>query len=135
MYDAISAVACVLRESKLVAGGGAVETSIALHLKDLASRTATSDRFIYEAFADGLEIIPSILCENIGINKLLTVMQLEKIQREKGPQYGISGQANGVANMAEENVVQPSIVTKSAISLAVEFVCSILKVDDIIMSR
>jgi len=37
--------------------------------------------------------------------------------------------------MLEQNVVQPSLVTKSALTLATECVRMILKIDDIVMTR
>lgn len=40
-----------------------------------------------------------------------------------------------ISNILEENVVQPLLVSTSAISLATETVCSILKIDDIVAIR
>jgi T-complex protein 1 subunit delta len=37
--------------------------------------------------------------------------------------------------MFEENVIQPSLVTSSALNLATEVVRMILKIDDIVISR
>jgi chaperonin GroEL (HSP60 family) len=37
-----------------------------------------------------------------------------------------------ITNILEENVVQPLLVSTSAITLASETVCSILKIDDIV---
>ncbi len=40
-----------------------------------------------------------------------------------------------ITNMLEENVVQPLLVTSSALTLATECVRMILKIDDIVPTR
>ncbi len=40
-----------------------------------------------------------------------------------------------ITNMLEENVVQPLLVTSSAITLATETVRMIMKIDDIVPTR
>lgn len=42
---------------------------------------------------------------------------------------------NCITNMSEENVIQPLLVNTSAITLATECVCMILKIDDVVPVR
>ena len=54
----------------------------------------------------------------------------------KGEQNaGLNVKKNAIMNMLEENVVQPSLVSTSAITLAIECVRMILKIDDIVLAR
>ena len=48
---------------------------------------------------------------------------------------GINVRKGTVSNMHDENVVQPLLVSTSAISLAAECVRMILKIDDIVITR
>lgn len=48
---------------------------------------------------------------------------------------GLNVRKNTIMNMLEENIVQPSLVSISAITLATECVRMILKIDDIVLSR
>jgi T-complex protein 1 subunit delta len=48
---------------------------------------------------------------------------------------GLNIKRGAIHNMLEDNVVQPSLVTLSALTLATECVRMILKIDDIVMTR
>jgi len=48
---------------------------------------------------------------------------------------GLNVRKNSIMNMLDENVVQPSLVSISAITLATECVRMILKIDDIVICR
>ena len=48
---------------------------------------------------------------------------------------GINVRRNTIMNMLDENVVQPALVSISALTLATECVRMILKIDDIVLSR
>ena len=48
---------------------------------------------------------------------------------------GLNLRKNTITNMLDEKVVQPSLVSLSALTLATECVRMILKIDDIVLSR
>jgi T-complex protein 1 subunit delta len=48
---------------------------------------------------------------------------------------GINVRKNTIMNMLEQKVVQPALVSISALTLATECVRMILKIDDIVLSR
>lgn len=135
VFDAVSAAVCLMKESKLVSGGGAIETSTALYLEEKSKSFSSSDHYVFKAFADALKLIPSTLAKNAGMNSLTAMMELEMTHKKQGSDYGISAKKGAIANMADEKVVQPSHVTKCMISLAVEFVTTVLKIDDMCASR
>lgn len=135
LVDAISAVICLIKDSTLVVGGGAVEMSTALKLEDMSKEFDSSLQHIFKAFASALKVLPSTLAENVGLNPALTLMELERVQRERGATFGVSGRTRRIGDLAAEKVLQPSHVSKSLVTLATEFACSIMKIDDIILSR
>ncbi len=89
----------------------------------------------WQAFAEALEIIPTTLAENAGLNSIRVVTELRN-RHEKGDKFtGVSVRRGGVTDIAEENVLQPLLVSTSAIELAAETVKMILRIDDICLSR
>jgi T-complex protein 1 subunit delta len=63
----------------------------------------------------------------------VTELRNKHIQGEKFA--GLNVRKNQIINMLDENVVQPALVSISALTLATECVRMILKIDDIVLSR
>lgn len=79
-----------------------------------------------------LQIIPSTLAENAGLNPIATVTELRNRHAKGEHTTGINVRKGSITNILEENVIQPLLVSTSAITLASETVRSILKIDDIV---
>lgn len=77
-------------------------------------------------------MIPSTLAENAGLNPIATVTELRKRHAGNETSMGINVRKGTITRMFEEDVVQPLLVSTSAITLATETVRSILKIDDIV---
>lgn len=88
-----------------------------------------------KAFAEALEIIPYTLAENAGMYPLSVITELKAKHVQGGTNYGINIKKNSISDMFEDNVIQPLLVTLSAIKLATESVLMILKIDDIVLCR
>lgn len=132
LHDALCCVRCLVRRPALVAGGGSAENAVALHLADQALHTPGADHYCFRAFSDALAVVPSTLAENAGLNPLATVSNLQVAYSTGQTNAGISVRRGCIADMAEEKVLQPLLVTVSALTLATETVRSILKIDDIV---
>jgi T-complex protein 1 subunit delta len=89
--------------------------------------------FCWNAFADALEVIPYTLAENAGMKPIEVVTELRKQHAEGIQGAGINVKKGIVSDMYDLNVVQPLLVSTSAIQLATECVSMILKVDDLIV--
>ena len=63
----------------------------------------------------------------------MTELRNKHAQGEKNA--GINMRKGAITNILEENVVQPLLVSTSAVTLASETVCSILKIEDIVNTR
>lgn len=79
-----------------------------------------------------LQVIPCTLAENAGLNPISTVTELRSRHAQGEMTAGINVRKGAITNILEENVLQPLLVSTSAITLASETVRSILKIDDII---
>ena len=87
------------------------------------------------AYAEAFEVIPYTLAENAGLHPIAVVTDLRS-RHERGEKLvGISVKKGMVANMQEENVIQPLLVSSSAVRLATETIALILKIDDIVLVR
>ncbi|XP_012288686.1 T-complex protein 1 subunit delta [Orussus abietinus] len=132
LHDALCVIRCLVKQKALIAGGGAPEIELALKLAAYAQTLGGVDAYCVRAFANALEVIPSTLAENAGLNPIATVTELRNKHAQGEKTSGINVRKGSVTNILEENVVQPLLVSMSAITLASETVRSILKIDDIV---
>ena len=91
-----------------------------------------ADAYCFKAFAEALEVIPYTLAENAGLNPISTVTELRNAHALGEVNAGINVRKGTITNILEESVVQPLLVSTSAITLASETVVSIMKIDDIV---
>lgn len=133
LHDAQCVVRSLLRQPYLIAGGGAAETAASLHLRQAAVGLKGKDAYCFAAFADALEVIPYTLAENAGMKpiEVVTELRAKHAAGEKGS--GINVKKGIVSDMYALNVVQPLLVSTSAIRLATETVAMIMKIDDLIV--
>lgn len=87
------------------------------------------------AYADAFEIVPLTLAENAGLNPINIVTKMRQ-EHANGNFYGLNVYGNGqVTDMRDIDVIQPILVSESAISLATETARMLLKIDDIVIGR
>jgi len=130
--DALGDIAAALKDGKIVAGGGAVETELSLRLKDYAEQLKGKEQLAVEAYAEALEVIPRTLAENSGLDAIEILAEL-KAEHEKGKKdYGIEVFEGKIKNMVEVGVVEPLRVKTQALKSATEVANMILRIDDII---
>nr|KAG5710661.1 hypothetical protein BaRGS_035063 [Batillaria attramentaria] len=134
LHDALCVIRCLVKKRALVAGGGAPEIELSLRLAAYANTLSGMEQYCFRAFAEALEVIPFTLAENAGLNPISTVTDLRTRHAQGELTAGINVRKGAITNILEENVLQPLLVSTSAITLASETVRSILKIDDIICS-
>jgi len=135
LHDALCVVRALVKERRLIPGGGAAETQMSVQLSKYAETLGGTQSFCIRKFAEALEVIPYTLAENAGLNPIKIVTKLRKAHALGQTDMGINIKKGDVADMRKAGVIQPLLVNISAINLAVEFVRMILKVDDIIQTR
>ena len=137
LADAIGVVALVVKDGKIVTGGGAVEIELALKLRKYAPRVGGREQMAFESFANAVEVVPSTLAENAGLDVIDTLMGLRKAHTQKGrnPHAGLDAYSGKVVNMKSRNVVEPLRVKTQALSSATDVATMILRIDDVIASK
>lgn len=132
IHDALCVIRCLVKERALIAGGGAPEIELAIRLAEYSNTLSGMEQYCFRAFAEALEVIPYTLAENAGLNPIATVTELRNKHAQGEYTAGINVRKGIISDILEESVVQPLLVSTSAISLASETVRSILKIDDIV---
>lgn len=135
LHDALCVIRCLVKEQALIAGGGAPEIEVSRQLMKEANKLSGVEQFVYKEFAQALEVIPTTLAENAGLNPINVVTDLRNRHENGEKDAGISVRRAGASNTYDEHVLQPVLVSTSAIVLASECVKSILRIDDIQFSR
>jgi chaperonin GroEL (HSP60 family) len=133
MTDALSVVSDVIENSKIVAGGGAVEIEVAKELRKYATKVGGREQLAIEAFADAMEVIPRALAENAGLEPIDVLVELRSAHdKEDGKYKGVNVFNGKVENSLENGVIEPVVVKEQAIKSAAESAAMILRIDDVI---
>ncbi len=132
-HDALHAVRNVLRDPKIVPGGGAAEVELALRLRKWSESVGGKEQLAVQAFADALEEIVSVLAQTAGLDPIEAVMELRSLHSQGKINAGIDVM-NGkiVEDVTKINVIDPVMVKKQVIKAAAEAAAAVLKVDDVI---
>ncbi|XP_076634811.1 chaperonin containing TCP1 subunit 5 [Colletes latitarsis] len=132
IHDALCTVRNVIKNKKIVYGGGAAEISCALACANQANRISTLEQYAFRAFAEALEAVPMALAENAGLSPVDTIAEIKARQIiENNPALGIDCLQAGTADMKEQHVIETLTSKSQQILLATQLVKMILKIDDI----
>ena len=136
IIDALSVVSDVVENSKIVAGGGAVEIEVAKELRKYATKVGGREQLAVEAFADAMEVIPRALAENAGLDPIDVLVELRSAHdKETGKYMGINVFTGKVQNSIDNGVIEPLVVKEQAIKSAAESAAMILRIDDVITAK
>ncbi len=135
LHDAIRVVGVVVKDKKVVAGGGAPEVELGLRLREYASTVGGREQLAIEAFASALDIIPRTLAENSGLDPIDMLVALRsKHEGKDGKNFGLNVFTGKPVDMLKAGVVEPLRVKTQAINSATEAATMILRIDDVIAS-
>jgi T-complex protein 1 subunit delta len=135
IHDALCVVRCLVKKRALIGGGGAPEIHVSRMLSQYAQGLTGMEAYCFQAYADALEVIPTTLAENAGLNPIAIVTELRNRHALGERNAGINVRKGQISNILEEDVVQPLLVSTSAIELSTETVTLLLKIDDYVQAR
>lgn len=122
-----------LRNTTIVAGGGACEMELSGYLHGFADHNVPhKQQSVVKAFAKALEVVPRQLCDNAGFDATDILNRLRVEHRKGNIWAGVDFDNEGVRDNMEAFVWEPSLVKVNAIQAAVEAACLILSVDETI---
>lgn len=139
--DGVNAIKVLCRDPRMVPGAGACEINMAKKIQAYSKTQPGLDQYAIERFGQALEIIPRTIADNAGLKAETVLADLYSKTEESGAEdyscFGVDvvkGEAADVVNC--EIPVLDLWDTKSwALKLCVDSVLTILKVDQIIMSK
>lgn len=131
--DAMNIVRTIMMDPRLVAGGGAIEMTLASKLIENSKMQEPIIAGAYKAAGESLEIISRTLLENCGADIIRVQTQLRaKHAGGLNPQWGIDGEKGVMADMAELGIFEPVAVKQQTIKTAIESAAMLLRIDEIV---
>ncbi len=134
MIDAVSVVGVALEEGVVATGAGASAIEVGQRLHEFAQTVHGREQMAVDRFASALEIIPSTLAENAGMDHINTLIELRRRHKAGDRHAGVDVLNQRVADMDQE-AVEPVRVGRQAIEGATEAVTMLLRIDDIIAAK
>nr|GMD17693.1 T-complex protein 1 subunit eta [Ipomoea batatas] len=133
LHDAIMIVRRAVKNSTVVASGGAIDMEINRYLRQHSRTIKGKSQLFINSYAKALEIIPRQLCDNAGFDAtdvLNKLRQKHVLPSGEGAPYGVDINTGGIANSFANFVWEPSVVKINAINAATEVCWLILSVDE-----
>ena len=125
----------MLKDSKVVAGGGAVEIELSKRLRTFSKTMKGRERLAVEEFASALEFIPTTLAENAGMDPIDVLTELRAAHDSGGSMMGLNLFNSGIGDCLVAGIIEPLRVKTQAIASAAEVAIMILRIDDVIAAR
>ncbi|GAA5866767.1 hypothetical protein JCM3774_001794 [Rhodotorula dairenensis] len=135
LHDALCVVRNLVRDNRVVYGGGAAEIACSIAVAAEADKVASIEQYAMRAFSTALDAIPLALAENSGLAPIETLAEVKSRQVNEGnSRLGVDCAGKGENDMKKQFVVDPLISKKQQLLLACQLVRQILKIDDVIQS-
>merc|ERR1719168_86924 len=135
LHDANCCVRNLIRDPRVVPGGGASEMAANLAVVKASDCEQTIDQYSMRAWAASLDVIPMALAENSGLAAISEMAAMKaKQQSTQNPWHGVDCMQTGMTDMWEQNVYEACASKCSQLRLATQVVKMILKIDDVITS-
>ncbi len=135
LNDALYVVKDVVNHPYILYGGGALESELAMKIRDYASSLEGREQYAANAFADAVESIPATLAENGGLDPIDILVSLRSAHTEGKTTYGVNLVTGKVGDMKKSRIIEPAVVKKQVIASASEAAQMLLKIDDVISSK
>lgn len=140
--DGVHACKQLCKDGRLVPGAGATEMELAVQIRNYADSSPGLDQYAIRAFAKTLEFCPKVLAENAGLNSSHVLAGLSAAHVNGNTQAGVDIEggldetSDNKSGILTENSIWDILITKeSAFRLALDAALTVLKVDQIIMSK
>lgn len=133
IHDALCVARNLIRDNKIVYGGGATEIAAAIAIRNAADKDNTIYQYAMRAFANALEGIPQALAANSGYNPIETVEAIKKQQLQTGKtSLGVDAIFAGTNDMKVQKVIETAHGKTEQFRLATQIAKMVLKIDDVI---
>ena len=132
--DGVNTIKVLCRDKRLVAGAGATEINLAKKITEYSKTQPGLDQYAIEKFGQALEVIPRTIAENAGLKAEEIIADLYA-KCDEGGTFGIDVSDGKVKDVNVDGIYDTWETKSWAMKLCVDAVLTILKVDQIIMSK
>ncbi len=133
--DAMSVVAVAIEEGRMLTGGGSTAEEVAMKLRAYSASVGGREQIAIDAFASAMEVIPTALSENAGLDPIDILIELRKAHKNGKVHAGVNVFTGKIEDMVKLNVLEPFCVGRQAINSATDAAVMILRIDDVIASK
>ncbi|KAI9681848.1 MAG: T-complex protein 1 subunit epsilon [Trizodia sp. TS-e1964] len=135
LHDALCVVRNLVKDNRVVYGGGAAEISCSLAVEEAALKSPGLEQYAMRAFADALDAIPMALAENSGLSPIETLASIKSRQvKENNSRLGVDCMQTGSNDMREHFVIDPLIGKRQQLLLATQLCRMVLKINQVIIA-
>jgi T-complex protein 1 subunit theta len=133
--DGVNVARVLCRDGRMLAGAGAVEIELAHRLAQFAESTTGLEQYAIAKFGEALEAFPRTLAENSGQNERDVITALYSAHAAGKSTVGVDIEGGVTCDAAALHILDSFVVKNSALRLAAEAAITVLRVDQIIMSK
>ena len=133
--DGVNAVRMLCKDPRLLAGGGACEMELSKRLRDYCEASTGMDHYALAKFADAFEVVPRALAETSGLDQTKVIAELRDQHAAGDATAGVDLAETLSGGGTGAPVRDGYAVKESALRLAVDAAVTVLRVDQIIMSK
>lgn len=139
-HDAACVVKRMLESNSVVAGGGAVESALSIHLENFATMLESREQLAIAEFAQALLVIPKTLAVNAAKDSTDLIAKLKAVhhaaqtddKRAKLATFGLDLSKGEIRDNMAAGVVEPAMSKKKILQFATEAALTIIRIDDMI---
>ncbi|KAF9287570.1 T-complex protein 1 theta subunit [Linnemannia elongata] len=136
--DGINVIKALVKDPRLVPGAGACEMELLKRLLAVGEKTPGLNQHSIKKFAEAFEVIPRTLAENAGMDatEVLSKLYASHHADDSGVMgVDIESENNGLLDAHNAGIFDVLSAKSHAIRLATETAMTVLRVDQLIMSK
>jgi len=125
----------LVKEPRLVFGGGAFEEEVALAFDRYAPKIKDKRQLIVKAAAKAFESIPRLLCKSAGMDEIDSITELRARHSKGETSVGVDVNNSQLADMSKLKIFDSLAVKKQVIKTAFETALTVIHVDDYVKCK
>lgn len=133
--DGVNTYKAMCKDSRIIPGAAATEIELARRLKEVSFKETGLDQYAIAKFAECFEMIPRTLAENAGLDAMEIIASLYSEHSSGNTKVGIDLEGGACKDISAMGIWDLYITKFFALKYAADATCTVLRVDQIIMSK
>ncbi|EGG18796.1 chaperonin containing TCP1 theta subunit [Cavenderia fasciculata] len=133
--DGVNVYKGMCKDGRFLGGAGAFELEMSRQLQQFADSTPGLAQYAIRAYAEAFEVIPRALSETSGHNATRTIASIYAAHTKGSTDAGLDIETGLPRSALEMSILDLFVSKQYALKLATNTACTVLRVDQIIMSK